>query len=43
MHPDPPLGPVEQKVIRELFHLAGVDTVDILTPRTYATRGGVVF
>ena len=43
MHPDPPLGPEETRVLSELFEVAGVrDAVDIVTPRTYmsrATRG----
>lgn len=41
MHPDPPLGPVEHEIIAQLFSLAGVGaTVDIVTPSTYAARGG---
>jgi hypothetical protein len=41
MHPDPPLGPNEREVIVALCELAGLDgDVDILTPRTFATRGG---
>ena len=41
MHPDPPLGPAERETIARLFSLAGVGaTVDIVTPRTYAARGG---
>lgn len=41
MHPDPPLGPREQTAITDLCALAGLtDKVDILTPRTFATRGG---
>ena len=41
MHPDPPLGPSEEELITRLFSLAGVGaTVDIVTPRTYADRGG---
>ena len=43
MHPDPPLGPEETRVLSELFEVAGVrDAVDVVTPRTYmsrATRG----
>lgn len=43
MHPDPPLGHAEHEVIARLFRLAGVGaTVDIVTPRTYAARGGRV-
>jgi hypothetical protein len=41
MHPDPPLGPKERAVIVELCELAGLTgEIDILTPRTFATRGG---
>jgi hypothetical protein len=44
LHPDPPLGPRERDVIVELCALAGVggEKVDILTPRTFAARGGSV-
>ncbi len=43
MHPDPPLGPRERGIVTELCELAGFDaSVDILTPRTFATRGGVL-
>lgn len=41
MHPDPPLGPDEHLIIEQLLELAGMTgTVDVLTPRTYASRGG---
>jgi len=41
IHPDPPLGPKERDVLVELCGLAGFDAnVDILTPRTFASRGG---
>ncbi|HMJ35409.1 MAG TPA: hypothetical protein VK501_15985 [Baekduia sp.] len=41
MHPDPPLGPKERAVILEFCELAGLTgQLDILTPRTFATRGG---
>lgn len=41
IHPDPPLGPKEREVVVELCELAGFsDTVDVLTPRTFAARGG---
>jgi len=41
MHPDPPLGPNEREAIDELCSLAGYDgAVDVLTPRTFAARGG---
>jgi hypothetical protein len=41
MHPDPPLGPREQGVVSEICALAGfAENVDILTPRTFDTRGG---
>jgi hypothetical protein len=43
IHPDPPLGPAERTLIDELCKLAGFDTrVDVLTPRTFAARGGVL-
>jgi hypothetical protein len=41
LHPDPPLGPQERDVIVELCALAGfTENVDVLTPRTFAARGG---
>lgn len=41
MHPDPPLGPTERAVILDLCELVGLTgTLDILTPRSFATRGG---
>lgn len=41
LHPDPPLGPQEREVVVDLCGLAGfTDKVDILTPRTFAARGG---
>jgi hypothetical protein len=41
IHPDPPLGPRERDVIVDLCRLAGVGgDIDVLTPRTYASRGG---
>ncbi len=41
MHPDPPLGPDESGVIDELFQVAGIKApIDVVTPRTYASRGG---
>jgi hypothetical protein len=41
MHPDPPLGPKERETVLQLCELAGITAnVDILTPRTFATRGG---
>lgn len=43
IHPDPPLGPAERAVIDDLCQLAGFETrVDILTPRTFAARGGAL-
>lgn len=43
IHPDPPLGPRERQVVRELCELAGFsEQVDVLTPRTFALRGGVM-
>lgn len=41
MHPDPPLGPQERQVILDLCKIGGLSgTLEILTPRTLATRGG---
>jgi len=41
MHPDPPLGPKERQLIVDLCEIAGLSgTLEILTPRTHATRGG---
>jgi len=41
MHPDPPLGPPERDVMVDLCRLAGLSGgVEVLTPRTYAARGG---
>jgi len=41
MHPDPPLGPDEADLVDQLLEVAGVRaTIDVLTPRTYASRGG---
>jgi hypothetical protein len=41
MHPDPPLGPRERKVLLDMCGIAGIDgSLDILTPRTFAARGG---
>ena len=41
MHPDPPLGQRERQVVTELCEIAGYTTaVDVLTPRTFANRGG---
>jgi hypothetical protein len=43
IHPDPPLGFAERAVIDQLATLAGFEArVDILTPRTFAARGGVL-
>lgn len=39
MHPDPPLGSAEEELIVRLFAGVGA-TVDIVTPRMYAARGG---
>jgi hypothetical protein len=41
IHPDPPLGPPEQEVVEQICRLVGVTgDVDVLTPRTFAARGG---
>jgi hypothetical protein len=43
LHPDPPLGNAELEVINDLLELAGIPLlVDIVTPRTFASRGGQV-
>ncbi len=43
IHPDPPLGPAERLVLLQLCALAGYDVdVDVLTPRTFAARGGAL-
>jgi hypothetical protein len=43
LHPDPPLGPAETEVLEDLAALAGMaGRVEILTPRTFASRGGQV-
>jgi hypothetical protein len=43
LHPDPPLGRDEMVVIDDLFDLAGLNgSIEILTPRTFASRGGQV-
>ena len=39
MHPDPPLGPEEVRVIDELLEVASsASKIDIVTPRTYESR-----
>ena len=41
LHPDPPLGPDEMKVLADLAVTAGIDArLEITTPRGLATRGG---
>lgn len=43
IHPDPPLGPAERAVVDDLCTLAGFESrIDIMTPRTFAARGGVL-
>lgn len=43
IHPDPPLGPDERNVLDQMCEVAGFEgRVDILTPRTFALRGGEV-
>jgi hypothetical protein len=43
LHPDPPLGAAENAVFDELLRVAGIPgLVEILTPRTFASRGGRV-
>lgn len=41
LHPDPPLLPDEKEAMDTLFRIAGfTGQIDILTPRTFAQRGG---
>ncbi|MFO1152777.1 MAG: hypothetical protein U1E42_03785 [Rhodospirillales bacterium] len=41
LHPDPPLGPDELKVLNQIASLAGISGgLDIMTPRLLAARGG---
>ena len=43
MHPDPPLGPREREVVQQMCAIAGyTDAVDVLTPRTFASQGGML-
>lgn len=43
LHPDPPLGHAEVEAIDDLLAVAGLtDRVEVLTPRTFASRGGQV-
>lgn len=43
LHPDPPLGDAERAVIGDLLKVTGMpQLVEILTPRTFASRGGQV-
>lgn len=43
LHPDPPLGHAEVEALTDLLGVGGlVDLVEILTPRTFASRGGQV-
>lgn len=44
IHPDPPLGYAERHALLQLCTVAGYDKeqVDILTPRTFAARGGAL-
>ncbi|GAB2918019.1 hypothetical protein GCM10027047_14560 [Rhodococcus aerolatus] len=43
MHPDPPLGPPEYGAIEQLCRVAGMTgAIEVLTPRTFAARGGAV-
>jgi hypothetical protein len=41
IHPDPPLMPPEKEILTQLAELSGyAGEVDVLTPRTFAQRGG---
>ncbi len=43
LHPDPPLGRAELDAIEDILGVGGFDDlVEILTPRTFASRGGEV-
>jgi hypothetical protein len=43
LHPDPPLGHAEVDAIDDVLEIAGLaNLVEILTPRTFANRGGQV-
>lgn len=43
IHPDPPLGPAERRVLLQLCAVAGYELdADIFTPRTFAARGGAL-
>jgi hypothetical protein len=39
LHPDPPLGAEERRVLDELAKLVGAPGVDVMTPRQLAARG----
>lgn len=40
LHPDPPLGPEELRILKQLVAVAGIpNDLDILTPRLLAVRG----
>lgn len=41
LHPDPPLGPDEPRVLEQFLALVGMlDRLDVMTPRQLAGRGG---
>lgn len=41
LHPDPPLGPEELVVLKQMLSLTGIDCkLDVMTPRLLAARGG---
>jgi hypothetical protein len=41
LHPDPPLGPDEREVLKQIARLANLhEDIDFLTPRGLAARGG---
>jgi hypothetical protein len=40
LHPDPPLGPEELRILKQLAAVAGIpNELDIMTPRLLAVRG----
>jgi hypothetical protein len=40
LHPDPPLGSEERRVLEAVAAVAGLPGIDIMTPRLLAARGG---
>jgi hypothetical protein len=40
LHPDPPLGQDEKAVLEQILSFGGMGTLDVMTPRQLASRGG---